>query len=75
MKYVLSQLVDFVGEKQVRRNLGALLKYLLFLLAVISVYSWGPMGTAVPVTVTTHVPALAAPSIISELSTVLLPVV
>ncbi len=39
MKYVISQLADFVGEKQVRRNLGALLKYLLFLFGVIGVYS------------------------------------
>jgi len=41
MKYVLSQLADFVGERQVRRGLGSLLKYVLFLLAVISVYSVG----------------------------------
>ncbi|MCP5113962.1 MAG: hypothetical protein GY953_24275, partial [bacterium] len=39
MKYTLSQLADFVGERQVRRNLGALLKYLLFVVGVICVYS------------------------------------
>jgi Trk K+ transport system NAD-binding subunit len=39
MKFVLSQLAYFVGERQVRRNLGVLLKYLLFLIGVISVYS------------------------------------
>ena len=39
MKFVLSQLTYFVGERQVRRNLGALLKYLLFVIGVITVYS------------------------------------
>lgn len=39
MKFILSQLADFVGERQARRNLRALLKYLLFLIGVISVYS------------------------------------
>jgi Trk K+ transport system NAD-binding subunit len=39
MKFALSQLAYFVGERQFRRNLGALLKYLLFVIGVISVYS------------------------------------
>lgn len=39
MKFLLSQLADFVGERQVRRNLRAFLQYLLFVVSVISAYS------------------------------------
>ncbi len=39
MKFVLSHLADFVGERQVRRNLRAFLQYLLFVIGVISAYS------------------------------------
>ncbi len=39
MKYLVSQLSYFLKERQSQRNLGALLKYTLFLLAVIVVFS------------------------------------
>ena len=39
MKFIISQLSYFVHEREVRRNLGALLKYLAFVLGVITVYS------------------------------------
>lgn len=39
MKFILAQLSYFFGEREVRRNLRALLKYLAFVIAVITVYS------------------------------------
>ena len=39
MKYLVSQLSYFLKERQSQRNLSALLKYTLFLLAVIAVFS------------------------------------
>lgn len=39
MKFLVSQLSYFVSDRQVRQNLGALGRYLLFVLAVIFVYT------------------------------------
>jgi len=39
MKFLVSQAAYFFSEGQARRNLGALLKYLLFLFAVICFHS------------------------------------
>ena len=39
MKFLVSQLSFFLSERQARSNVGALLKYLLFVLAVIIVHS------------------------------------
>ena len=41
MKTLVSQLSYFLGEREARRNLRALVKYLVFVLAIISVYSVG----------------------------------
>ena len=39
MKFIVSELAYFLKERQSRRNLGALLKFLLFMFGVIAVYS------------------------------------
>ncbi len=39
MKFIVSELTYFLSERQSRRNLGALFKFLLFMLGVVAVYS------------------------------------
>ncbi len=39
MKFLATQITYFLSQSQIRRNINALLKYLLFLIAVIAVYT------------------------------------
>ncbi len=41
MKFLVSQVSYFLGQRESRRNLGALVKYLVFLIAVILVFTVG----------------------------------